>query len=112
MKISVFDIIQNETAAFQEEGEMIYILLEKSILKGEAVELSFEEIEMCSSRFLNASIGRLYSNYGQDRVNSFLTVSGITQDNEVISSSIERAIDIALRPKLYEDIAKSALVEV
>jgi hypothetical protein len=73
MKIIVADIIHDEVAAFHEEGLLVFEQLKASFARGERVVLSFKGITQCSTQFLNAAIGKLYLEYGEEFVSPLLS---------------------------------------
>ncbi|WP_026629481.1 STAS-like domain-containing protein [Dyadobacter alkalitolerans] len=103
-KLVIFDIIQSNTAAFQEEGERVFNLMADEVASGISFELSFEGIDMCSTLFLNASIGRLYRKFGQDKLSSLLNIGGISEQNKIIERAVARVIERALNPKPFQQI--------
>lgn len=109
MKITISDIIKSDTAAYQDEGLKIYELLEKQMSTQSSFELSFERLDICSTLFLNSSIGKLYRNYTQEQIESFMTIVGIDINDSILPKMIKRAISKALETEFYESILNQAL---
>ena len=109
MELIIADIIQSQTAAYQDEGQQVYTLLEQAMNTGQPFVLSFSGLEIASTRFLNASIGRLYRAYPQARIESLMTMAGIADDDQVLPESIRRAIDKALHPDRYSALRDQTL---
>ncbi|MCE6989022.1 STAS-like domain-containing protein [Dyadobacter sp. CY323] len=106
--IEIFDVIQSKTAAFQDEGNQVYLLLEAEIVQGHRTVLSFVGIENCSTLFLNASIGRLYKKFPQNQIEALLTYDGI-EAGSYLGSMLNRVIERSLNPQAYSAIISSAL---
>ena len=106
--IAIFDVIQSRTAAFQDEGYRVYLLLEAEIQKGRPVTLSFTGIENCSTVFLNASVGRLYKKFSKQEVESLLRYEGIDAGS-FIASMLGKVIERSLHPQDYSAILSSVL---
>jgi hypothetical protein len=63
MKILVKDLVAGGNAVYESEGNSLYYLLEDRIINGKSVKVSFKGIDVITHEFLNASIGRLCSNF-------------------------------------------------
>jgi hypothetical protein len=109
--IEIFDVIQSKTAAFQDEGYQVYLMLEAEMLLDHHTVLSFAGIENCSTLFLNASIGRLYKKFPLDKINALLSFEGVNDDT-FLASMLNRVIERSLNPKDYSAILSSALETV
>ena len=60
MKISVYQILNSESAIFHDEGLRVYAKFDHQLALSQTIELSFESISTCSTQFLNACIGKAY----------------------------------------------------
>ena len=63
MKILVKDLVAGGNAVYESEGNSLYYLLEDRIINGKSVKVSFKGIDVITHEFLNASIGRICSNF-------------------------------------------------
>jgi hypothetical protein len=63
MKILVKDLVAGGNAVYESEGNCLYYLLEDRIINGKSVKVSFKGIDVITHEFLNASIGRICSNF-------------------------------------------------
>lgn len=70
--INIADTIHSPSALTQEQGEIIYSLICKSINQKKIIELDFSTIESMISPFLNNAIGKLYGNYSSETINTYL----------------------------------------
>ena len=109
MKLVIADCIQSQTAAFRNEGQNVYKVIEQAILNKQPVELSFDGLETCSTQFLNASVGRLYRTFTQAEINSLLTITGILPEDIILPEMIKRTIDKALNPEQYAELMEKTL---
>ena len=105
--IEISDIIQSKTAAFQDEGYEVYLLLEAEMLQEHKIVLSFAGIENCSTLFLNSSIGRLYKKFPQVMIERLLSYDGI-DNGTYIASMLKKVISRSLNPQDYSAILSSA----
>jgi hypothetical protein len=63
MKVFVKDITGGNNAIYESEGNCLYWRLEDRIINGNGVKVSFKGIDVITHEFLNASIGRICSNF-------------------------------------------------
>ena len=67
MKISVYDILkESQNAVFHEDGLAVFEAVRQVIEDHDKIEVSFENIKVCTTQFLNASFGKLLLTYGED----------------------------------------------
>ena len=84
------DIIQSTVAISNLLGLKVYETLQQNINNGVKTTLSFEGIENLSTAFCNASIGKLCMQFGLQKVDSLLELTGFN-NNEVWLEKIRNA---------------------
>lgn len=109
VKLIINEIIRTHTASYWDEAEQIYGYLDQAMSTQKPFELSFQGLETCSTRFLNASIGRLYRTFPKHQIETQLKITGIEVDDRVLPEMIRRAIDKALNPELYSVLREQTL---
>jgi len=73
MKISVSDILHSQNAVFHDDGLCVFSAITSALEKdGSEIEVSFENIRVCTTQFLNASIGKLLLSYGEEFVKKMI----------------------------------------
>ena len=70
-KIIITEIIGDGICVSSEDGEAVYNELHPA-LNGGPVILSFEGVEVMTSAFLNAAVGRLYKDHSAEKIDSCL----------------------------------------
>ena len=93
--IQIANIIGNLYAVEAEEGQKVYELIQKAFQENRNVILSFLNIEMMTTAFLNTAIGQLYKDFSEDKIKECLSVENISESGKVI---LKRVVDTA---KLY-----------
>lgn len=63
-KISVLEIIGKTNAMSRISGNLVFDTLKPIIEQGEKIILSFEGLKICTSVFIDGSIGKLYGHFG------------------------------------------------
>ncbi len=70
-KIIITEIIGDGICVASEDGEAVYNELHPALNEGPVI-LSFEGIEVMTSAFLNAAVGRLYKDHSAEEIDSCL----------------------------------------
>ncbi len=78
-----------------EDGQKVFELIVKSFADKKKVILSFQNIEMLTTAFLNTTVGQLYKDYEEDFIRENLKVSDISESGKV---ALKRVVDTA---KIY-----------
>lgn len=93
--LQVLNIIGDEFAVEADDGERVYSLIAKAFRDDKTVCLSFQNIEMLTTAFLNAAIGQLYNDFSEIFIKENLLVSNISESGKV---ALKRVVETA---KLY-----------
>ena len=81
IKISVYSVIGNSFCIDTDDGEKIYTLINKAIINGQKVKLSFQNIELVTSAFLNVAIGQLYRDFDEASIRKAMSVENISDED-------------------------------
>lgn len=90
--INIVNTIGDVYGVEAEDGQKVYELVRKAIDGGHKVILSFLNIEMLTTAFLNTAIGQLYKDYSEEQVKSHLQVTDISDSGKV---ALKRVVDTA-----------------
>jgi len=93
--INIVNTIGDVYGVEAEDGQKVFELIVKSFNEGKKVNLSFQNIEMLTTAFLNTAVGQLYKDYSEIYIKENLTVTDISDSGKV---SLKRVVDTA---KLY-----------
>lgn len=93
--INIVNVIGDQYGMDAEDGQKVYSLVKKGIDAGHKVILSFVNIEMLTTAFLNNAVGQLYKDYTEEQVKSHLQITDISESGKV---ALKRVVDTA---KLY-----------
>lgn len=72
--INVAKKIGSPSALTQEQGNIIYEEISKSISEQNTIHLDFSEIESMISPFLNNAIGQLYGSFTGEQIKAYLDI--------------------------------------
>jgi hypothetical protein len=93
--ISIVNTIGDSYGIQSEDGQKVFELIKKAIDYGYKVTLSFINIEMLTTAFLNMAIGQLYKDYSEDKIKTHLHVADISESGKI---ALKRVVDTA---KIY-----------
>lgn len=91
-KLSVFSVVGSNFCIEAEEGEAVYELIIKAFNNDRKVELSFLNVEMVTTAFLNTAVGQLLKDYSKDFIKRNLKVVEATNS---IAIRLVRVVDTA-----------------
>ncbi len=110
IKISIYAIIGDSLCIAAEDGNKVYEQIKTALLKKKKVNISFLNIEMLTSAFLNTAIGRIYGEFEDKYIKSSLTVSDISdEDKLLLKRVIETAKNYYKDPDQFEKSIKKIM---
>ncbi len=93
--INIINTIGDAYGVEATDGQKVYEFITKAIEDKKKVNVSFQNIEMVTTAFLNSAIGQLYKNYSEDFIRENIQVSNISNSGKI---ALKRVVDTA---KLY-----------
>jgi len=105
-EIMVYSIVGNSFCVASEDGEKVLDVIKKNIDENINVIISFKNVEMLTSAFLNTAIGRLYGVYADETLKSLLSVKDISIEDKML---LKRVIDTA--KAFYKDKERVISIE-
>ncbi|HPS87700.1 MAG TPA: STAS-like domain-containing protein [Spirochaetota bacterium] len=79
--ISVFNIVGNPFCVDAEDGQKVYAFLKKALNENQKIKISFQNVEMLTSAFLNTAIGQVYRDFKEDIIKSSLSVEYLSPED-------------------------------
>lgn len=93
--INIVNVVGDTYCVEADDGQKVYELIRKVFSENRKVVLSFLNVEMLTTAFLNTAIGQLYRDFSEEVIRENLSVENVSQSGLV---SIKRVVDTA---KLY-----------
>lgn len=90
--ISIINAIGDDFAVEAEDGEKVYLLIKKAFDAGQKVKVSFLNIKMLTTAFLNTAIGQLYRDYTEEVIRQRILIDDMNNAGKV---ALKRVIDTA-----------------
>ena len=95
IKVSVYGIVGSPLCVASSDGQEVYERLNAAFEANRKITLSFHNVTVLTSAFLNAAIGQLYGTFSEDKIQSSLEMENMEKDDEDL---LERVVENA---KLY-----------
>ncbi len=110
LPVIVFEQIGGTAAVSTEDGENLYQRIDAAFSNDIHVVLDFNNIDLMTSAFLNASIGRLYSKYDNPFIREHLKVTNMASDDLVLLKRVvERAKEYFERADIIDNVIRDSL---
>lgn len=95
LTVNVFNTVGSSFCVEAEDGQKVFDLIYKGLKEKRKVLVSFLNVEMLTTAFLNTAIGQLYKDFPEAEIKENLEVENISRQGAV---GLKRVIDTA---KLY-----------
>jgi anaerobic ribonucleoside-triphosphate reductase len=95
VELMVINIVGNGICVDADDGERIFEMIHKTLTTNSNVEVSFLNVQMLTSAFLNTAIGRLYKDYTEEEIKKRISIKDIS---DIDKSLLKRVVKNA---KLY-----------
>jgi len=107
MDITIKNYLKGNTALAPSKGYPIHDVIKEALDKRELVYLDFKEMELMTTAFLNALIGKLYSEFTSEYLNTYLKIKYISpSDVPLLKKVIDTAKLYFSDPQTFDDYMK------
>ncbi|OQX28997.1 MAG: hypothetical protein B0D92_06045 [Spirochaeta sp. LUC14_002_19_P3] len=104
IKIKIADLIGSPLCISTEDSQKVFEKVEQLVKAGKHVTISFENVTMLISLFLNVAIGQLYGSFSEDVIRTQLKVEGLSSDDmELLKHVVNNAKKYYSNKKAYDD---------
>ena len=91
--IRVFNVIGGSLCSDTDDGEKVYKLVNKALQEKKKVVLSFKNIDLVTTAFLNVAVGQLYRDYEEAFIENHLKT---TELDEIDTERLKDVKDTAI----------------
>ncbi len=110
--ISVFEVVGSPLCVASGDGQKVYERLASVLGEEHGAALSFHNVDMLTSAFLNTAIGQLYGKFSEERIRSSVSVVDMEPEDAAL---LKRVVETAKRyfkdPERFELASRDALEE-
>lgn len=99
--ISVYEVVGSPLCVAADDGQKVYSRIAGALKEKCDVVLSFNNVDILTSAFLNTAVGQLYGEFGEDEIRSSLKVADMEAGDLVL---LKRVVDTA--KKYFSDPEK------
>ena len=87
----VYGIVGSPLCVATEDGQKVFDQIAPFLERGHSVELSFLNVEIMATAFLNAAIGQLYGQFEEEAMNSLLIVRDLLPEDETLLAWVKES---------------------
>lgn len=110
LSLSIFEIVGSPLCVASGDGQKVYDRLAAAMKEGRSVRLSFRNVTILTSAFLNAAIGQLYGTFSEEQIRALLKVQDMQPDDlALLKRVVETAKQYFRDPKKFEQAVQEAL---
>lgn len=109
VKKSVYQIVGTDICVEADDGKKVYDVINEFIRQKQEVVLSFLNVTMLTSAFLNTAIGLLYKDFPESDIKKYLSVADIDSTDAVL---LKRVVDTAKLFYASPDRIRNSLKEI
>lgn len=109
IKKSVYQIVGSDICVEADDGKKVYDVISEFIKQKKPFVLSFLNVNMLTSAFLNTAIGLLYKDFSEEDIKNYLSVDDIDSTDAVL---LKRVVDTAKLFYTDPERIKNSLKEV
>ena len=106
---SVYQIVGNEICVEAEDGLKVSTIIRDFISNKKKIQLSFLNVKMLTSAFLNTAIGILYKDFSDEDIKTYLSVIDIDSTDAVL---LKRVVETAKTFYSDSDRIRNSLKEI
>ncbi len=110
--LSIYEIVGSPICVASGDGQKVYDRLEAALRENQPVTLSFQNVTILTSAFLNAAVGQLYGSFSQEQIRALLKVKDMQQDDMGL---LKRVVDTAKQyfkdPEKFNQAVRETLGE-
>jgi len=94
--VRLYDIVGNSFCVAADDGQKVYLYIKEALSQSKLVAISFQNVEMITTAFLNTAVGQLYNKeFSYELLSQSLSIVD-AEDDDI--HSLKRVIETA---KLY-----------
>ena len=103
LEISVYEAVGSNLCVASDDGQKVYDRLKAAIGAEKKTILSFRNVSILTSAFLNTAIGQLYGEFDEKKIRELLKVQEMPpEDTELLIRVVENVKDYFRDPEKFE----------
>lgn len=92
LELSIFEVVGSNLCVASSDGQNVYDRLETALKERRNVTLSFRNVTILTSAFLNSAVGQLYGAFSEEDIRSLLKVQDMQQEDMAL---LKRVVETA-----------------
>lgn len=108
--VSIFEVVGSPLCVASDDGQKVYKRIATALRESKNVTLTFHNISTLTSAFLNAAIGQLYGEFGEDQIRALLNVQDMQPDDMLLLKRVvETAKEYFKDPQRFDQAVRDEL---
>lgn len=88
IEVNIYAIVGSSLCVDAEDGEKVFDFLKRILDQDDKAVISFLNVEMLTSAFLNTAVGRLYGLFDHEKIKASLSVKDIADDDKLLLKKV------------------------
>ena len=110
--IKITEVIESSLGISPEDGQKIFDKIQPLVKNDQQIVISFDQLELVISLFLNVAIGQLYGTFSEEKVEKLVRFEDISSaDQELLEVVKENAKQYFKSPMNYDEAWAAELNE-
>jgi len=109
INIEIANIIGDVYAIEATDGQKVFLMIKKAFEADKKVILSFLNIKILTTAFLNTAVGELYKDFSEDFIREYLKIENLNESGIVIFKRVVETAKLRYNdPDFYKKLQQSA----
>jgi Icc-related predicted phosphoesterase len=88
--IGVYGIVGSSFCIGADDGDLVFQSIQKALKEDKSIIVSFQNVEMITSAFLNSAIGQLYREFSEETIKNHLTLESLSKEDAALLRRVVR----------------------
>lgn len=88
VEVNIYSIVGDSLCVDSDDGKKVFNEIKRILDGGNKAVISFLNVEMLTSAFLNTAIGALYGEFSFDKIKESLSVKDISEDDKLLLKKV------------------------
>lgn len=112
IKVNIFNIVGYGDCTLPEDGNKVYDIVKKILDENKKALISFKNVNKLTTAFLNNAIGKLYSEYDEQKIKESLSLEDMQDSYKVrLKRVVSNAKSYFKNPRKMKDSIQEILGE-
>lgn len=108
--LKIYEVVGSGLCVASEDGQKVHDQIAVALKENRKISLSFLNVDVLTSAFLNAAVGQLYGEFSDEQIKTNLSAENMEPDDrELLKRVIDTAKGYFKDPERFKKAERSAL---